>query len=185
MDGCEHSETGYNQLTQKGSELGTGQNSIVMNVNFAVTGVLMIAFALGLARNIGGRNLSKIGTTLLLAAGICEAVVAGFPCDPGCPAAPGSFSQNVHLGIALVFFSSIAFAPLLVGIGLGGDQFWQPYGSYSKSTGIASVGFGAVFSIGVLGSVPLIGLLERVFLAFPFLWIELMGIRMLSGITKQ
>ncbi|TMI50807.1 DUF998 domain-containing protein [Candidatus Bathyarchaeota archaeon] len=30
---------GYDQLAHKGSELGTGQNSIVMNVNFLVTGM--------------------------------------------------------------------------------------------------------------------------------------------------
>src|SRR5713101_389070 len=160
---------GYDQLTQKGSELGTGQNSIVMNLNFAVTGVLIIAFALGLARNISGSSLSRIGTTLLLIAGISEAVVAGFPCDPGCPAATGSFSQNFHLGIALVFFGSIGFTPLLVGIRLGVDQFWKPYGSYSTASGIGSVGLGAAFSIGAVSSSMFTGLLERVFLAFPFL----------------
>lgn len=169
---------GYNQLTQKGSELSTGQNSIVMNLDFALTGVLIMAFALGLARNIIGSKLSKIGATLLLIAGMCEVVVAGFPCDPGCPAAIGSFSQNVHLGIALVFFSSIAFAPLFVGIGLGGDQFWKPYGPYTTASGIASVVLGTAFSVAVLSSFPLVGLLERVFLSFPFLWIELMAIHM-------
>ncbi len=89
-----------------------------MNLNFAVTGVLIIAFALGLVKDMHGSNLSRIGTTLLLVAGICEVVAAGFPCDPGCPAAAGSFSQSV-------------------------------------------------------------------FLAFPFLWIELMAIHMLSGITNR
>lgn len=172
---------GYNQLTQKGSELGTGQNSIVMNLNFAVTGVLIIAFALGLAGSFSGNNRVRIGAALLLVAGICETVTAGFPCDPGCPAATGSFSQNLHLAIALVFFSSIAFAPLLIGVGLGRDQFWKSYASYSTATGIASFAFGTVFSIAVLSSFPVVGLWERIFLAFPFLWIELTAIHMVRG----
>lgn len=173
---------GYDQLTQKGSELGTGQDSIIMNLNFAVTGVLIVAFAVGLAGNIGGSRWSRIGTTLLLVAGISEAAVAGFPCDPGCPAALGSFSQNVHLGIALVFLGSLALAPLFVGVGLDGNQFWKSFASYSTATGVASVALGAVFSVGVLSSFLLIGLLERVFLGFPFLWTELMAIHMLKGI---
>ena len=175
---------GYDQLTQKGSELGTGQNSIIMNLNFAATGILIIAFVLGLARSVSGNNRVRIGTTLLLVAGLCETVTAGFACDPGCPPTTGSFSQNAHLGIALVFFSSIAFAPLLIGVGIGRDQFWKPYASYSTATGIANVALGTAFSVGVLTSFPLVGLLERVFLAFPFLWIELMAIHLLIGDMK-
>ena len=34
---------GYDQLTQEGSELGTGPNSLVMNANFVVTGVFFPA----------------------------------------------------------------------------------------------------------------------------------------------
>jgi hypothetical protein len=35
---------GYDQLTQRGSELGTGPNSVVMNANFAVTGLFRWAW---------------------------------------------------------------------------------------------------------------------------------------------
>jgi hypothetical membrane protein len=45
---------GYDQLSQYGSELGTGPNAIVMNANFIVTGLLIIAFAIGLFENIRG-----------------------------------------------------------------------------------------------------------------------------------
>ena len=176
---------GYDQLTQKGSELGTGPNSILMNLDFAVTGVLILAFAIGLAGNMSASSRVRIGAALLLVAGICETATAGFPCDPGCPAATGSISQNLHLGIALVFFSSIAFAPLLVGVGLGRDQSWKSYAAFSTATGIVSVALGTLFSVGVLSSFPFVGLLERVFLAFPFLWIELMAIHMLRGDTHR
>lgn len=171
---------GYDQLTQKGSELGTGPNSIVMNLNFAITGILIVVFALGLMRSTSGTRMSRIGITLLLVAGVCEAIVAGFPCDPGCLATTGSFSQNLHLGIALVFFSSIAIAPLLTGIGVRGDPFWKPYGSYSEVSGTASVVISVAFSLGALSSFQFSGLLERVFLAVPFLWIEFMAIHTLS-----
>src|SRR5207244_12548850 len=81
---------GSNQLTQRGSELGTGQAAIVMNVNFAITGVLIIIFALGLGRSIHGSKWSRIGLIFLLICGVGEAMTGAFPCDPGCRAATGS-----------------------------------------------------------------------------------------------
>jgi len=57
---------------------------------------------------------------------------------PGCPAAAGSFSQNVHLGTAVVFFGSISITPLLVGIGLSRNHSWKFYRSYSIASGLAS-----------------------------------------------
>ena len=171
---------GYNQLTQRGSELGTGQAAIVMNVNFAITGVLIIIFALGLGRSIHGSKWSRIGLIFLLICGVGEALTGAFPCDPGCPAATGSFSQNVHLGTAVVFFGSISITPLLVGIGLSRNQSWKFYRSYSIASGLASTILFIVFSIAVISSFQYVGLVQRLFLAVPFLWIESMAIRALN-----
>ena len=168
---------GYDQLAQKGSELGTGQNSIVMNVNFLVTGILIVIFALGLFRGIRGGIWPRIGLGLLLPSGLTEAMTGFFPCDLGCPATLGSFSQNAHLGIGLTFFGSIAFSPLLIGLGMS-EGFWKPYRSYSILSGISGVCLGAGFSVAILVSSPYVGLMERLFLAVPFLWIELMAIRL-------
>ncbi len=71
---------GYNQLAQRGSELGTGQAAIVMNVNFAITGVLIIIFALGLSRSIHSSKWSSIGLIFLLVCGVGEAMTGAFPC---------------------------------------------------------------------------------------------------------
>jgi len=166
---------GYNQLAQKGSELGTRPNSIIMNLNFAITGTLIIVFALGLIGQIRDRNWSKIGITLLIVCGVGEAITGAFPCNPGCPAT-GSFSQNAHLGIAVIFFSSIAIAPLIIGIGLKQDQFWKPYRTYSIVSGLAGMALFVAFSIALLSPLQSVGLLERLFLAVPFLWIELMAV---------
>ncbi len=167
---------GYNQLAQKGSELGTGLNSIIMNLNFAITGILIIVFALGLIGHIRDGNWYGIGITLLMVCGVGEAITGAFPCDPGCPATTGSFSQNVHLGIAVIFFSSIAIAPLIIGIGLKQDQFWKNYRTYSIVSGLAGMALFVAFSIAVFSLLQYVGLLERLFLAVPFLWIELMAI---------
>src|SRR5439155_13233598 len=71
---------GYNQLTQRGSELGTGQAAIGMNVNFAITGVLIIIFALGRSRTIHGSKWSWIGLIFLLICGVGDAITGYFTC---------------------------------------------------------------------------------------------------------
>ncbi len=142
---------GYDQLTQKGSELGTGANSLVMNANFVVTGLLILIFCFGLLRNIDAGKWSQVGLIFLAIAGVGEVATGIFPCDPGCPLT-GSSSQLIHTGIAVVFFGSFGIFPLFVGIGLNRDQFWSSYRSYSLVTGLASIGLFTAFSIAVLTS---------------------------------
>ncbi len=162
---------GYDQLAQKGSELGTGPNSIVMNTNFVVTGTLMMIFASGLKRKLGRSSWSRIGVAFFLISGILEAATGLFPCDPGCPLSLGSLSQNVHLGIAIVFFFSIAVTPLFVGLGFSRDGFWQSYYSYSLITGLGGLGLCIAFLVAVVTSYQYVGLVQRLLLALPFQWI--------------
>ncbi|OLB68698.1 hypothetical protein AUI06_10175 [archaeon 13_2_20CM_2_52_21] len=166
---------GYDQLTQKGSELGTGPNSIVMNANFVVTGLLILIFCFGLLKNIDAGKWSQIGLVFLAIAGVGEIATGIFPCDPGCPLT-GSLSQLIHTGIVVVFFGSVGIFPLFTGIGLNLDKFWASYRSYSLVTGLASIGLFTAFSIAILTSFQYVGLLQRLFLAFPFQWIWIVAV---------
>jgi len=168
---------GYDQLTQKGSELGTGPNSLVMNANFVLTGLLKLIFCFGLLKNIDAGKWSKVGLIFLAIAGVGEVATGIFPCDPGCPPM-GSSSQLIHTGIAVVFFGAMALFPILIGIGLNQDQHWTPYRSYSLVTGVASIGLFIAFSVAVLTSFHYVGLLQRFFLAAPFQWIGIMANRL-------
>jgi len=166
---------GYDQLTQKGSELGTGPNSLVMNANFVGTGLLILIFCFGLRKNIHAGKWSQVGLIFLAIAGVGEVATGIFPCDPGCPLT-GSLSQLIHTGIAVVFFGTVAVYPLFVGIGLNRDQFWSSYRSYSLVTGLASIGLFTAFSIAVLTSFQYVGLVQRLFLALPFQWIWIIAV---------
>ena len=176
---------GYDQLTQYGSELGTGDNSIIMNTNFIVTGLLIVSFSLGLLTSIRTGFWSSAGSIFVGLFGIGEIATAAFPCDPGCPLTnPQSLYQQVHNGIAAVAFTAIAIAPLLVSVQLKRDKSWRNYQAYSLGTGFAALGLFIAFSIAALYSLLYVGLLQRLFLAFPFLWIELMAIHLLA-ISKR
>lgn len=170
---------GYDQFTQRGSELTTGPDSLVMNANFAVTGILIVVFSLGLVRTMRGGTLLKAGLAFLCLCGLAEIAASPFPCDPGCPLT-GSLSQMIHTGVAVVFYGSVAIFPLFIGLGLGEDPNWQVYRPYSLATGLASVVLFSAFSIAVLSSFQFVGLIQRLLLALPFLWIEAMGIHLRS-----
>ncbi len=170
---------GYDQLTQTGSELGTGRYSIVMNANFVATGVLILIFWVGLLTTMHPGKWSKFGLVILAIAAVGEVATGVFPCDPGCPLNGGSLSQMIHTEIAVVFFGAIAVFPAFIGIGLNQDQRWISYCSYSIVTGVVSVGLFIAFSVAVLTSFQYLGLLQRFFLAAPFQWIGVMASRLL------
>lgn len=170
---------GYDQLNQYGSELGTGPNAFIMNTNFVVTGLLIVAFAIGLLKNIDGGRWVLIGSILLGLFGVGEAVGGFFLCDPGCPVAAQSFSQLAHNADAVIAFVAIALAPLLVSLGLKSHLRWQGYRSYSLATGIIAIVLFLVFSAASLGYLGFVGLFQRLFLSVPFLWIEVVALRLL------
>ena len=123
---------GYDQLTQYGSELGTGDNSVIMNANFLITGILIVSFSLGLLTRIRTGFWSRAGSIFVGLFGMGEIATAAFPCDPGCPlTSPQSLSQQAHNGIAAVAFTVIAVAPLLVSVRLKRDKSWRSYQAYS------------------------------------------------------
>ena len=177
---------GYDQLIQYGSELGVGENSMIMNGNFLITGLLIVSFSLGLLSNIRTGFWSRAGSIFVGLFGIGEIATAAFPCDRGCPLTnPQSLSQLVHNGIAAVAFTAIAVAPLLISVRLKRDKLWRNYQAYSLGTGFAAIGLFITFSIAALYSLLYVGLLQRLFLAIPFLWIELMAIHLLAVSNRR
>ena len=170
---------GYDQLSQYGSELGTGPNAIIMNTNFVVTGFLIIALATGLSKDIDGGRWTQIGSILLLVFGAGEVAGGFFPCDTGCPITAQSISQLAHNIDAVIAFVALSFAPLLVSEGLDRDDRWHRYRPYSLITGLLSIGLFFVFSAASLGYLGYVGLFQRLFLAVPFLWIEVVATRLL------
>jgi len=115
---------GYDQLSQYGSELGTGPNAIIMNTNFVITGLLIIAFATGLFAIIRRVRWIQIGSIMLGVFGVGEVAGGFFPCDPGCPITAQSVSQLTHNVEAVIAFVAIALSPFLISLGLNREDHW-------------------------------------------------------------
>ena len=169
---------GYDQLSQYGSELGAGPNATIMNANFVVTGLLIIALATGPFANIRGVRWTQIGSILLGVFGTGEVAGGFFPCDPGCPITAQSVFQLTHNVDAVIAFVAIALAPFLFSLGLNSDDRWKSYRSYSLVTWLLAIGLFLVFAASSLGYLGFVGLFQRLFLAVTFLWIEVVAIRL-------
>ena len=86
----------------------------------------------------------------------------------------------VHAPLSIAAFTLAVVAVFLIGLGLRQDTRWRAFASYSFVTGVILVGL-LLLTIatgqGVLAA--WVGLLQRLFIAPLFLWIEGLAIRLL------
>ncbi len=176
-------QPGYDHIAQTISELGAvgAPNALIMNaVGFVPSGLLIVAFALGLHRGISGEKRSKMGPALLALVG---AGIAGAGIFPVNLADLQSFTSIMHVLVSsLVFFAGGWLAPLVIARRLKEDVRWQGYRRYSLATGALMLGFfglSLVF-LAVLPGVlePILGLMQRLNLGVLFLWIFVMADRL-------
>lgn len=170
--------SGYNPITQHMSELGEvgGPNAPIMNIaGFITSGLLMIAFALGLHRGISEGKGSKIGPASVALAGTGAVLIGIFPFDP--TALFPSLTGIMHIVSVIILSAGLVIAPFAISRRIKHDPQWGSYRLYCLATGLVTVFVGAVFFSMVLKDWS--GLLQRVSLEVPLLWIEVMAIKLL------
>jgi hypothetical membrane protein len=174
---------GYDHITQSISELGEagGPNAIIMNtVGFALLGVLMIAFAFGLHRGINGGRGSKIGPALVALGGAALVMAGIFHCDPAGVDTP--MVGITHYVFMTIYAFAMILAPLAICPRLKRDRLWQSYVTYSLITVVVAGAISALFVITVYVFdvfEPWKGILQRVSMVVPPLWMEVVAIRLL------
>ncbi len=173
---------GYNHVAQQLSELGAvgAPYAAVWNAAVASFGLLMVGFAFGLHRGISGSRGSMVGPALVAVSGFAWASQGlFFSCDPGC--IPVSFTGVMHGTVGLVGLSGLFFANIVLWRTLKKDSRWQQYSSYSLLTAVVTFALflGVNLSFSTLAALGIVGLVQRVLLGIPILWIEVMAIRLL------
>jgi len=165
---------GYSQTFNFISDLGVGPNAIIQNINFVIFGLLTIGLALGLWMGTPAKK------GLALKAGIV--LVAIFALGVGLA---GIFPEDYGTGYMHSLVSSTAFvaaitAMLLIGWGLrkGDKAVWGNYRIYTLISGLLAfvLLFGSSAAMG--GNYQ--GLAQRAFLAVPWIWVEVAGLKLYS-----
>ena len=174
---------GYDQASQYLSDLGSGSDATatVQRLNFFVTGLLTLVFVIGLGRTQKHDTSFKAGAFLLGLFGATTLGVGVFSCDPGCPVPGASFSQMAHNLLTAIGFVSVGLAPVLIASGFG-NTMSRSFILYSKATTATSWILLMVFLFGAVSTGPLspwLGVIQRLFLAVPWLWIAVTAVILL------
>ena len=106
----------YSPIREPVSALAAGPNGWIQTLNFAVFGLLTIAFAAGLHRATRASRWGVIGSVLFLVSGLGLLMAAAFPLRED--AAGATYDPGGHFAAGMTFFTSSALALVVISFGL-------------------------------------------------------------------
>jgi hypothetical membrane protein len=179
----------YDPLRHPVSSLALGDSGWTQSANFVVTGLLTLAFAIGVRRALQPRGGSRWGPLLigvyaigLLGAGLfLTDPLSGYP--PGTPAQPLEYSMSgaLHRRLSALVFISLPILCLVFARRFAewGERGWA---IYSAITSVAFVAAFVLSSIAFSQVEPLVevgGLLQRITLTIGGTWLTLLAVHLL------
>lgn len=161
---------GYNPIRQYGSELEAGMHGWLQRGNFIVVGLLMVALAYSLHRGIAKGPGWLIGPALIAIAGLALASEGLFP------------SGTIHYRAFKVFSYGLIAAFAILALRLRADPRWRALAPYSVLAAILALVLWIAYARGNLGVslMEWIGLVQRLYLAVIFVWLEVLAVRHLT-----
>ena len=174
-------QEGYSHASQTISELGgvEADRPILQNLNFLVTGLLVMAFALGLHRDIGRGRGSVAGPLLIGLFGLNAAVAQSLlPCDPGCEFE--TLTGTMHNVTGLASFAAVVAGITLVSRRFRDDPVWRSFATPTRLTAAAGL-LALIAWIGIgkgAGVDSVDGVLQRLFLSIVLGWIGVSAARL-------
>lgn len=149
------------------SGLALGPYGWAMDLGFAVSGVLLVVFALGLHRALP--RGSKAGPALLSLSGVAMALLA-FETDPIRRTGPRSWQGLIHDAAFVVFALALLMSLLVLSHRMRGDPGWRPHAHLTIATAV------------VCAACLLIpGVAYYLFLVAALAWIEATALKLRSG----
>ena len=169
---------GYSIVTQRISELGAAgaPYAIVMNLaGLIASGVLLMVLSLGLYLGVRDGRASMIGAALLALSGAALVMTGIFTLDAGGLAVSGP--GMAHGFFARIGESAIIVAALAMSFGLRKDKRWHALALYSLMTAVVATALYLVTDLDFVA--PWKGVVQRLLVAVPLMWIEVMSVRLL------
>ncbi|MFC4437802.1 MULTISPECIES: DUF998 domain-containing protein [Natrialbaceae] len=172
-----HAANTLSELGAQGAPYATYFNAVMI-----VAGLLIVAFAVGLHRDIGGGNGSTKGPGLVAAFGLFATVGTGAtPLDLESTAP----INLIHIGFVLIGFLSLAAGMYVVSFRMATDSRWDGYARITRWWSVLllllfSGWFVALFAVPLEPGESPNGALQRPFVVWTLLWIELTAIKLFS-----
>ncbi len=189
VGGLDLLEPGYSHKTEMMSILGGvgGVRGTTFNTGVALIGVLIIAFGIGLHRSITNGEGSKIGPAMIVLGGLGMIGSAIFHCNVDCAnVVSQTFGGTMHILFAFITGMNLAVSPFFIFVRMRKDPKWKNYTWVTLTTGILANIPGILLWTSFLTTrmTEIEGLIQRLGIIFPLIWIGLMSLRMLQ-ITER
>jgi hypothetical membrane protein len=170
-------EPNYSQIADHVSDYAVGPYGLLQDINFWITGVLLLCFSGGLRAGLqDGGWTARVGPGLVAIAGVMAILVGVFVTD--LEGAPTTVHGTFHTAFSFIAFASLTGAAWVVRAAQLDDPRWNSFVTISTCLAIAaSVGLLLLFSVSLPG---VAGLVERIPLAALFLWVGITGGKLFS-----
>lgn len=180
---------GYDAFRQAGSELSLSDQGWMQIINFIVSGLLIVGFAVGVRQTLRQGRGATWGPILLALSGVGLIGAGIFVTDPALGYPPGTppgptlhptLHGNIHFFFgAIFFFCGLSAACFVLARRWATEPAWRGWAIYSVLTGILMVGFFVAFAVAASGQGGLAGLLQRISISIGVAWMVLLALRLL------
>jgi len=185
-------EPGFSHRTSLMSLLGgvPGLRGVVFNAGVAMTGVMIIVFAIGLRRQLPGLRWSVVGFGLLVVGGLGLLGAAVFSCNQGCEnvlQAP-DFVGRAHLASSLFAGAGTSLAPFFLWAAMRASAKWSRFAAPTLAAGILANLPGLTLWITLFAGYRLQsveGLLQRVGFVVILIRIASLAVHMLRSASHE
>jgi hypothetical membrane protein len=167
------------------------QHGWIMIAGIVALGLGLLALGLGLVNAIHDGASATVGSVLLVLAGL-DFVAAGLArndcsselqaCKERVDSGDVSWHHNVHDLLGVAVFLLLVIAPLVLARAFRADSRWSDLRRYSLVTGALT--FALLLVVFAEAFEGWNGLLQRVLLAVPLLWIAVLGMRLARASTR-
>ncbi len=184
-------EPGYSHATEMMSILGGvgGIRGITFNLGIGFTGVLIMAFGTGIHRNISEGKGSKIGPGMLVLAGMGLIGAAIFHCDLDCNnfIKERNFTGTLHALASFIAGMNLGISPFFIFARMRKDPKWSNYKWFTMIMAILAniPGITLWVTVFTIGAPEFGGIIQRLGILFPLIWIGVIAYRMLQLYSKR
>jgi hypothetical membrane protein len=166
----------YNPISQSESDLAVGSYGFLMDLGFAIGGLLTLIFVAAFTRVIPKQGQSRSGLILLGVAAICKLIIAFVATDLTSP--PQTIHGTIHAIVALVSFFCGALGVLLLSRSLRHVSNVSPSPRFLVGLAIVTLVWSVLVIVTVVVSarIGVWGLLERIATGLYLLWVLIVSL---------
>lgn len=173
----------YSPIRQAESDLAVGPYGFIMNLNFAIRGVLSFLLVLALVKVLPRSLATKVGLIFLSIWSADSFLLAFFNTDilDDPKVLPvHTWHGDIHLLLALIAFDAVAVGELILSLSLSRADTLRPLKVVAVILSIL-----AILSLLALAKLHAWGgLMERIFLFFTLSWIFVLAVQMRHHATR-